>query len=491
MKPILRNALLLLFVCVTGSIKATAQTNEFYRYQDLSHLYYGKQKDSLKKAWTCPVVYKDKDVQKKYKEIWDGRTEFFLEAIQQDNYVHDKEVSAYVQSVVDELVKANAAYFPVRPMVFIDRSPSVNAYAIGSNILAVNLGLITFARTKEELALTIAHELSHNVLQHAENAMKKRAEWLTSDEYRESLNNILDSKYERLTRLKKIYENYSFNRSRHQRYHEEDADSMAIILLTNSKISIDPKFFLRLDSVDYIYKQPLKLAIKDYFSPYNVQVDEAWQKKRSKGLSTRNYAFQDNNAMADSLKTHPDCEIRYDHTRKYATTNLAGTPIPVAISEKAEKMLIWNMYCNMNVTPCLYRILKEKDNGNKDEWYDFMLHNIILTLYRADMQLHRFNAIGVTQKEYISKDYYELQTLLEQIPREKLEESCKTMQIAGFWSKMPASEQDMKTLLDALIVRNDEQAIADERAGKAFIRKNNSSLYCEFAHTFDITKTDK
>jgi hypothetical protein len=33
--------------------------------------------------------------------------------------------------------------------------------------------------------------------------MKQRADWLTSEEYKNSLNDILDSKYERLTRLKK------------------------------------------------------------------------------------------------------------------------------------------------------------------------------------------------------------------------------------------------------------------------------------------------
>ncbi len=74
-------------------------------------------------------------------------------------------------------------------------------------------------------------------------------------------------------------------------------------------------------------------------------------------------------------------------------------------------------------------------------WYDFMVHNIITGLYYSDREMRRFNAIGVTQKEYISKDYYELQTMLEQIPREQLEQYCKLIQGAGFWNNMQASEK--------------------------------------------------
>ena len=77
--------------------------------------------------------------------------------------------------------------------------------------------------TREELALAIAHEMSHNILHHIENAMFQKAEWLSSDEYRQSLNAVLDSKYERLSRLKKTFEGYTFSRSRHQRYRESEA----------------------------------------------------------------------------------------------------------------------------------------------------------------------------------------------------------------------------------------------------------------------------
>lgn len=466
------------------SFQVSAQTKALYNFQDLSHLYYKKQKDSLTKDWVCPSLYKEKNTQKKYKEIWDDRTSFLTGAIDGDNYVHDGEVYNYIEGIIAQLVQANKQLIPEKPLLLIDRSAAVNAYAIGKNVIVVNLGIIAFSQSREELSLVLAHELSHNIMSHPDNAMKQRAEWLTSEEYEKNLNSVLTSKYERLSRLRKVLENYTFSRSKHQRYHESDADSLAIILLNKSKIPFNAEFFLRLDSSDIIYQQHLKNPVKNYFTAYNLPFDDSWTKKRSKGLSTRAYNFKDTSGVEDSLKTHPDCVERYNKTKNLTSSNATYTSIPASIHDKAQKMLIWNMYSNMSLTPCLFRILLEKDKGNTDEWYDFMLHNIITGLYFADREMHRFNAIGVIQKEYISKDYYELQTALEQIPREQLEQYCKTLQGASFWKDMPASEKALKGLLYTLSLDPDTSEKNRARAAKEFTSGNENSMYCEFAQIF-------
>jgi hypothetical protein len=476
----------LTLICLTLLYSGlNAQQKNLYSYQELSHFFYEKQKDSLKKAWTCPSIYKEKETQKKYREIWDGRTDFITSAIASDNYVRDADVYNYVQEIILQIVSANKETIKERPFLLIDRSASVNAYAVGGNIIAVNLGLIAFSQSREELALAIAHELSHNVLNHSENAMKQRAELLTSDEYKRSLNAVLDSKYERVTRLRKVLETYSFNRSKHQRYHESDADSLAIVLLKKANIPFNASYFLRLDSADIQYKQSLKKPVKEYFASYSVTFEEAWTQKRSRGLSTRNYNFKDTASMQDSLKTHPDCKERYEKTLVHSAKGAKMTAIPANVKDKTAKMLIWNMYNNMSLTPCLYRILLEKDNGSTDDWYDFMVHNIFTGLYYADKELRRFNAIGVTQKENVSKDYYELQTMLEQIPRDQLEQYCKTFQRAGFWNNMAPAEKSMKSLMFALALDPNytDQTIA--RAAKEYIANNSASMYCEFAGNFE------
>jgi len=476
---------LLTAYCLLTLSGLQAQTKTLYNYQELSHLYYEKQKDSLKRAWVCPAIYKDKATQKKYKEFWDDRTSFITEAISRDNYVHENDLITYVDGIITQLMQGNKQLMPVRPFLLIDRSPSVNAYSIGGNIIAVNLGLISFVQTREELALVIAHELSHNILQHTDNAMKQKAEWLTSDEYKKSLDAVLDSKYERLSRLKKVLEGYSFNRSRHQRYHESEADSLAIVLLKKSNIPFNAACFLRLDSSDIQYQQPLKRPLKNYLVAYQLPFEDSWTIRRSKGLSTRAYNFNNTGTIDDSLKTHPECADRYARTLSRSTPNAKYTPIPAAIKDKANKMLIWNMYYNMSLTPCLYRILLEKDKGNTDEWYDFMVNNIFAALYYADRGLHRFNAIGITPKEYISRNYFELQTLFEQIPRENLEQVCKTFQNEGFWKDMTPAEKGLKNLMYTLALDPDDSDKNKAKAAKEFKANNTASMYCEFADDFE------
>lgn len=473
---------LLLLLAASGLY---AQDNGLYTYQDLSHIYYAKQRDSLKKAWVCPPEFREKATQKKYKDIWDERTAAVTSAINDDDYVHDKEVYGYIDDIVRQIADANHALLPEKPLVLIDRSPSVNAYAMGGNILAVNLGLITFSHSREELALVIAHELSHNILHHYENAMREKAEWLTSDEYRQSLNAVLDSKYERLSRLKKVLENYTFSRSRHQRYHESEADSLAVLLLKKSNIPFVAGYFLHLDSSDMEYQTPLHHPLSAFFTAYHLPYQDTWSQRRSHGLSTRAYSFSDTSTLADSLKTHPECVERFNKTRNLSTANPHLTPIPAAVLDKANKMLLWNLYSSVNLTPCLYRILLLKDKGDKDPWYDFMLSNIFAGLYYSDRELNRFNAIGVTPKEYISKDYYALQNVLEQMPRENLMESCKILRDEGFWKTLSPAEKDMRTLVFTLALDPDNSDKNKAHAAHLFSDGNSTSMYCEFAQSFE------
>ena len=471
-------------VSILVTLQLSAQPGDLYHFQDLSNTFYASQKDSLKKSWICPSIYKEKETQKLYKEIWEERTGFITDEIEGNDFVHDQVIFNYLDEIVAQITKANPRLVSAKPVLFLDRSATVNAYNIGGNIIAVNAGLITFARSREEIALALAHELAHNILNHADNAMKERAEWFTSAAYKKSVNAVLDSKYERLTRLRQVFLGYSFSRSKHNRYHESDADSLAIILLKNSHLSFAPQYFLHLDSADNQYNQPLKNPLQSYFAGYNVPFEEWWTQKRTKGLSTKNYNFRDTTGIADSLKTHPECIERYQKTLSLASPSFTETPVPAAIKDRANKILIWNMFDNLNLTACLYRVLLQKDNGNKDEWYDFMIYNIFSGLYYSDRQLNRFNAIGVTPKEYISKDYLALQNMLEQIPKDSLQQYCTQLKNVPFWSNMNSDAHALKTLLNTLNFETDLSAKAMESSGKQFLNDHPNSMYCEFAEHF-------
>jgi len=124
-----------------------AQNQPLYTYQQLSNTHFAVLKDSLKKAWACPEVSSDRSVQRKYREIWEERTSFLATAIEKQHFIYDAELHHYLQNIIDQIVAANSRRFSARPLLLIDRSAVANAYAMGSNVLVVNLGLIRHCRT--------------------------------------------------------------------------------------------------------------------------------------------------------------------------------------------------------------------------------------------------------------------------------------------------------------------------------------------------------
>jgi hypothetical protein len=468
------------------SSSLSAQQGALYTYNDLSHVFYEKEIDSIEENWTCPKLFTAKATQKMYREIWDNRTKYITNRIANRTFVHDSAMLAYLQGIIDELIAANPSFKIQPPLLLLDRSAAPNAYTPGGNIVAFTLGMYAYLNTREEIALTIAHELSHILLGHSDRFLKEKAEWLTSDEYKEALNHVLDSKYNRYSRLMGVFKEQSFSSSRHSRYHEQDADSLAIVLLKGARIPFDPNFFLRLDSTDRTYLEPLNAPLKQYFAHYALTLNESWCQKRGRGLSNTNYSFATDSKMDDSLKTHPECKERYEVTLRYRDANASYTPIPKQIREKATKMLIWSMYDDRRLTRTLYRVFREKDKGSTDVWYDFMVHNIMGELAYKDKKLARFNVVGIMPKEEISKSYYELQTLLEQIPKESLETYYKGLSTQAFWDNMPKDAVALKNLIHSIAtgpVDNDPVP-----AMKGYMATYPNSMYKEYVDNFNIKK---
>lgn len=458
----------------------TAQVNPQYTYQHLSANYYKSQADSLKKNVKAPNIF-GKATQKKYEEIWDERLANIYNGIYNNNYVYSNEINSYLFSILADIKSKNSQYLSADILLLLDRSAEINAYTSGLNIISVNAGLLEYVNSREELAFIIAHELAHNYLRHTDNAIEKSAEWLTSDEYAASLKDIQNAKYEKFSLLKKMAQTYSFDRKRHSRLNESSADSFAIVLLKNANMPFDAKWLLRLDSADAHYKKQLKNDIPDYFKNYGIDINANLLVKKSKGLSTRNYNFQDssNSVLLDSLKTHPDCEKRYEVTQKWTTTNYQAHAIPVSMVKEAKKIIIFDLFNDLNLTACMYRLFLDKDNGYKDAWYDFMLNNIFFGLWYATIDLNRFNAIKIKPKEYISKSYYQMQTMLEQLSLEEIERIYNDLAKASFWQQMPTDAKAVKELMQNINTAKKQKAITG--ASKDYIANNPTSIYCEFA----------
>lgn len=113
-----------------------------------------------------------------------------------------------------------------------------------------------------------------------------------------------------------------------------------------------------------------------------------------------------------------------------------------------------------------------------------MAYNVFAGLCYNDKELRRFIAIGIVPKEFISKDYYQLQTMLEQMPKESLQQYFTALQNAIFWKSTTADEKALKNMMYTLAIAPDDSDKDKWNLADDFIQNNSSSMYREFAENF-------
>ncbi|MBL7711861.1 MAG: M48 family metalloprotease [Chitinophagaceae bacterium] len=458
------------------SVHLHAQIIKSYTFSQLSANSYQRLSDSLKKNKNCPVVLANKKAQAEFEKSWKSRNERIAKDLDNNNYIKDNVVYPYIEAIVQELVSNNTQLIPYKVTVLLDRTEVANATSFGEHIIAVNAGIVISAQNKEELSLYIAHELAHDILKHTEQAMKAHAEIIVSDDYKESLKNVLSSKYGRYSQLMKITESMSFDRNRHSRYSEQAADSLAILLVKNSNISFDAASFLNLDTMGNQYQRKLSQGVRPRLNGLGITVDENWFMKRSRGLSAAKYNFKDISSKNDSLKTHPDCRSRYEHTLAQSSSTPVKTAIPKNVKDAAFEIAIMDLYVNRNITRCFYRLMQEKEAYENLPIYDFMSHALLNSLLVSVKDMERFNVLRIRKKEDVSPDYFELQNFLEQIPEKNLAESCAQL------NKAPApgkEEQGLIEYLQMMSTDNADKKTAVKSHTKNFKDSFPSSIYLE------------
>ena len=450
-----------------------------YRYKDLSSVYYKTSMDSLKKAWACPAMYSDKNTQKEFCTLWLSRTTFIQESIKENNFVHHPEIFSYVDAVVTQLYESNKGLFPRKPFLLIDRSPVANAYAIGENVIVVNVGLLTNIKYRDELALILAHEMSHNYLKHSMQSMKKKAEWLSSEDYKDFIKDLSKEKYNRYNKLVNAFKDYKFSNSKHNRYGESNADSMAVDIISKAGFSFDAAWFLRLDSVGLEYKTPLKKNIQGYFQAHGITLQSQWLNKKAIGLSSRVGDADFNTSIEDSLKTHPECKERYEATKLKTRNAHLAKPLDANIRIMADKNIIWNLYRTNNFTSAFYRLFLLEDEGIKDNWTDFMMSNLLISFYAEDVMLNRSNVVRVKPKVWIGKDYFSMQTLLEQVPSASIVEwKQKGMEMKP--ENVGKDETAFKSVLKSVASNPEEYKYARKKVRSEFLNSLSNNIYLEY-----------
>ncbi|MBI3237907.1 MAG: M48 family metalloprotease [Flavobacteriia bacterium] len=104
-----------------------------------------------------------------------------------------------------------------------------NAFTLGDNIIFVNIGLLSRLSNKEQVALVIAHELSHNLRKHSQQKILTNVRRQTDDQLNDEINRIQRQEYGQVTALNELLLPSIYAEKEQSRGHEFEADSLGML----------------------------------------------------------------------------------------------------------------------------------------------------------------------------------------------------------------------------------------------------------------------
>ena len=246
---------------------------------------------------------------KEIKKVYEERYEYLVEQIENGHYIEDETVSLYFQNILQHIIESNPKLKHREVRLLISRSSAPNASCIGEGTLVLNIGLINRLENESQLAFVICHELAHYTRNHVNRSIIKSVNVLHSKKTQKELSKISKLKYNRTDRATQLLKTIAYDKRRHGREHEEEADSIGLSFLKNTKYDVNEAVSL-LKVLDKIDEEKYKNGVnfKKWFNHPDYPFRDRWLEKED--FIQMKVADEDEDFSSDSLKTHPDCSKR-------------------------------------------------------------------------------------------------------------------------------------------------------------------------------------
>ena len=387
---------LTVFLSLSLYMQAAAQQPSDY-FAERSATVYKPQIEKLKSR-TVPIKYEKKDEQKTYADLVKQANKYAYTALEKNEVIDDSFLLSKCRTIIQKLKAKNPTYPWDSVTVYINRSSICNAMNIGqSGTVFVNLGLFLWMDNDDELALILGHEYAHYFLKHMDQALEKNMAILQSDDYKDEVKFIKKTKDGKYERLKNLLKDFSEQTGKHSRYKEAEADSLSAVFISNAGYNVEKAAFgiLKLDNVEQVFTADSLYQVKEFFERSVDDPGMFREAKKYNGLSTLNVTMNADAAI-DSIKTHPDCVIRYKELTK--KTSLPQVKCCTAITaenkqvkDRALTEIVRNLYENGNLTLCIHFCMFAIRNGYKDPLYNYLISASFSDIYYADKKLVRFS----------------------------------------------------------------------------------------------------
>lgn len=306
---------ILILFCVQFSVSQNIKidTTEVNYRLDLEQYYITKSKSTL----DLVNHISDDKVKAEFQEIIAERKKSFISEIKKGKFIYHVVFSPLISTILAEIKATNSEYNFDDIKILIALDEEINAYNFGEGIIVINLPLLLAIDNEMELSYIICHEISHQKLDHVFVSIKEFAEKNNSKEIVDKTKQLKKTKYNRSAIAKNEVKNFVYKKSRFSRAKEHEADSLGFVLYRKTY----PKYILQsiksLQILKTIDKEKDSLTKQDYFKIFEnskVNFDESWL--NSEDLSNYNYQKKSKFWDIDSLRTHPDIDVRVEYLKE-------------------------------------------------------------------------------------------------------------------------------------------------------------------------------
>jgi predicted Zn-dependent protease len=258
------------------------------------------------------------DYKKEITAEYQKRFEHIQKIYRSKQLVTDPVAVDYLDKLVNRIRSANPAIKTLPFAVHFSRAYWPNAVSYGEGTILFNISLFSRLQNESQAAFVLCHELAHYYLDHSNRSIREYVNTVNSAAFKEELKAIEKTTYLRNKRADELIKNLSYTNRRHGRMHETEADSLALefLLPTGYDVREALSCLALLDSID-LEKHAGNLALKQQINFPGYPFRPRWTKLPSPSLSEAMMQKEEKQeAVSDSLKTHPDCKKRIEALRK-------------------------------------------------------------------------------------------------------------------------------------------------------------------------------
>ncbi len=247
---------------------------------------------------------------KQVKRIYKQRHEDLVEMLNDSIFIFDHKLESYQNSILQKIYDANPEIDKEDFKFLFNRSVIPNAACFGDKTFMVNLGLISLLENEDQYAFILCHEIAHYQLNHVNQSIDDRITKLNSKQVLSEAREIKRKKYGRTTEGMSFLKDLTFDFLKHNREVEIQADSLGFQYFRKTKYSeIESQRSLKLlgEIEEVIFKDSIRLSEVLNFETYPFK--KYWLNKE-KSLFDIKEKVDDYEWDKDSLKTHPDTDLR-------------------------------------------------------------------------------------------------------------------------------------------------------------------------------------